>query len=94
MGSRIERGPGPFEVPIPLWKINSSEEGNKLTRKTSFNRKALAVATAGILSAGLVTVLPVASATASASSRPLIMESSPESTITQDFNPFVPTAAP
>ncbi len=65
-----------------------------MTRKTSFNRKALAVATAGILSAGLVTVLPVASATASPSSQPLVMESSPESTITQDFNPFVPTAAP
>jgi peptide/nickel transport system substrate-binding protein len=65
-----------------------------LTPKTSFNRKALAVATAGILSAGLVTVLPVMSSAASASSRPLIMESSPESTITQDFNPYAPTAAP
>ena len=65
-----------------------------MTPKTLFNRKVLAVATAGILSAGLVTALPVTSATASASSRPLIMESSPESTITQDFNPFAPTAAP
>ena len=64
-----------------------------MTPKTLFNRKVLAVATAGILSAGLVTALPVTSATASASSRPLVMESSPESTITQDFNPFAPTAA-
>jgi peptide/nickel transport system substrate-binding protein len=65
-----------------------------LTAKTSLPRKALAVATAGILSAGLVTVLPVAMPSALASSRPLIMESSPESTITQDFNPFVPTGSP
>ncbi len=65
-----------------------------MTAKTSLPRKALAVATAGVLSAGLVTVLPVATPTALASSRPLIMESSPESTITQDFNPFVSTGAP
>ncbi len=65
-----------------------------MTAKTSLPRKALAVATAGILSAGLVTVLPVAMPSALASSRPLIMESSPESTITQDFNPFVPTGSP
>lgn len=55
-------------------------------------RKVLAAATASLLSAGLLTVLPAAGA--SASTPPLIMESSPESTITQDFNPFVSTAAP
>jgi peptide/nickel transport system substrate-binding protein len=63
-----------------------------LKRRTSFNRKAVAAATAGLVSAGLLTALPVSAA--SASVPPLIMESSPESTITQDFNPFVPTAAP
>ena len=60
--------------------------------KTLFNRKVLAAATASLLSAGLLTVLPAASS--SASSPPLIMESSPENTITQDFNPLTPTAAP
>ena len=60
--------------------------------KTLSNRKVLAAATAGLLSAGLLTVLPAASS--SASSPPLIMESSPENTITQDFNPFAVTAAP
>ena len=60
--------------------------------KILLNRKVIAAATASLLSAGLLTVLPAASS--SASSPPLIMESSPENTITQDFNPFVPTAAP
>ena len=35
-----------------------------------------------------------ASATAAGASSTLVMESSPESAITQDFNPFVPTVAP
>ncbi len=59
---------------------------------TLLNRKVLAAATASLLSAGLLTVLPAASS--SASSPPLIMESSPENTITQDFNPLSPTGAP
>jgi peptide/nickel transport system substrate-binding protein len=63
-----------------------------LKGNTLFTKKALATATAGLLSAGLLTALPVASS--SASTPPLIMESSPENTITQDFNPFVSTAAP
>jgi peptide/nickel transport system substrate-binding protein len=63
-----------------------------LKGKTLLNRKVLAAATASLLSAGLLTVLPAASS--SASSPPLIMESSPENTITQDFNPLSPTGAP
>ena len=63
--------------------------------KTLFNRKALAAATAGLVSAAVLTAVPLATAaSASASSRPLIMESSPETAITQDFNPFTLTAAP
>jgi peptide/nickel transport system substrate-binding protein len=63
-----------------------------LKGNTLFTKKALATATAGLLSAGLLTMLPAAPS--SASTPPLIMESSPENTITQDFNPFVSTAAP
>jgi peptide/nickel transport system substrate-binding protein len=67
-----------------------------LKGKPLSKRKVLATATASLLSAGLLTVLPAAlpAASASASSPPLIMESSPENTITQDFNPLDPTAAP
>jgi peptide/nickel transport system substrate-binding protein len=62
------------------------------------NRKVLAAATAAFMGAGLVTAtgLPAsASSLHPAATLPeLVMESSPESAITQDFNPFVPTAAP
>ncbi len=67
----------------------------------------LAVAAAGLLAAGLGacssnTSSPSSGSTSgssstpnsSASSQTLIMESSPENSITQDFNPFVSTAAP
>jgi peptide/nickel transport system substrate-binding protein len=59
--------------------------------KVSANRRALAIATAGLMGAGLLTTC-VSSSVASASSTPeLVVESSPESSLVQDFNPFVPT---
>ena len=63
--------------------------------KVSANRRLLAIATAGLMGAGMLTTIAASSAaTASASTTPeLVMESSPESTITQDFNPYVSTAA-
>jgi peptide/nickel transport system substrate-binding protein len=64
----------------------------------SANRRMLAAATAALMGTGLVAVpgLPSnASSLHSAATAPeLVMESSPESTITDDFNPFVSTAAP
>ncbi len=61
------------------------------------HRRVVAVAAAGLLAAGLAacgnSTSPGSSAKTSGTTT-LVMESSPESTITQDFNPFVSTAAP
>jgi peptide/nickel transport system substrate-binding protein len=70
-----------------------------MTTKHLRHRGLMAVATVGLLAAGLgaCSSTPAPSSTntnASGASGTLVMESSPESTITQDFNPFVSTAAP
>jgi len=71
--------------------------------KPSANARLLAAATAALMGAGLVTAtsLPSYAATsahsslrADAATNELVMESSPESTITDNFNPYVSTAAP
>jgi peptide/nickel transport system substrate-binding protein len=58
----------------------------------------LAAASATLMGAGLLTsaALPAYAASRQAGAKlpELVMESSPESTITDDFNPFTPTAAP
>jgi peptide/nickel transport system substrate-binding protein len=56
----------------------------------------VAVAAAGLLAAGLAACgsSPSGSSHSSTTSTTLTMESSPETTITDDFNPFVSTAAP
>lgn len=72
------------------------------------SRRVLAVAAAGLLAAGLGACSSSTSSpgktsgsssgtgtnSTSGSSQTLVMESSPENTITDDFNPFVSTAAP
>jgi peptide/nickel transport system substrate-binding protein len=62
------------------------------------SRKLAAFAAAGLLAAGLgacsSTAQPGSSSGSTTSSNTLVMESSPETTITQDFNPFVSTVAP
>jgi peptide/nickel transport system substrate-binding protein len=65
------------------------------------SRRVLAVAAAGFLAAGIAACSSSSSPSNSAgnkasssSSQELIMESSPESSITQDFNPYATTAAP
>ncbi len=64
------------------------------------SRGLIAIAAAGLLAAGLGACSSGPSSTSSStsstksSSTTLVMESSPETTITQDFNPFVSTAAP
>ncbi|HKD88784.1 MAG TPA: ABC transporter substrate-binding protein [Streptosporangiaceae bacterium] len=60
------------------------------------SRRLVAVAAAGLLAAGLAACgsSPSSSSGSSTGATTLTMESSPETTITQDFNPFVPTAAP
>jgi peptide/nickel transport system substrate-binding protein len=72
------------------------------------SRRALALIAAGLLAAGLAACASGGSATdsmsmpkasgananAASGSNELVMESSPENTITQDFNPFVTSAAP
>jgi peptide/nickel transport system substrate-binding protein len=69
-----------------------------MTRRSLSHRRLITVAAAGLLAAGLgacssATSSGTGSSTTSKSQQ-LVMESSPESTITQDFNPFVSTAAP
>ena len=65
------------------------------------SRGLIAIAAAGLLAAGLGACSSSSSPSASSSgaakassSNTLVMESSPETTITDDFNPFVSTAAP
>ena len=68
-----------------------------MTIKPPSSRKALALAAAGLLAAGLAACSSSNSAPSSASASAgatLVMESSPENGITRDFNPFVSTAAP
>jgi peptide/nickel transport system substrate-binding protein len=54
----------------------------------------MTVAAAVILAAGLGACSSSPTSPKATKSQTLVMESSPESTITQDFNPFVPTVAP
>jgi peptide/nickel transport system substrate-binding protein len=56
-------------------------------------RGLVAVAAAGLLAAGLAACGSSKSGGSSTTATTLVMESSPESAITQDFNPFVATAA-
>src|SRR6266516_4339182 len=70
-------------------------------RRLHSHRRFLAVGAAGLLAAGLAACSSSGSSsggtnssTGSATGKTLVMESSPESTITQSFNPFVPTGAP
>src|SRR5690242_19977223 len=69
-------------------------------RRLHSHRRFLAVGAAGLLAAGLAACSSSGSSsgtnssTGSATGKTLCMESSPESTITQSFNPFVPTGAP
>jgi peptide/nickel transport system substrate-binding protein len=71
-------------------------------RRLHSHRRLLAVATAGLLAAGLAACSSSSSSSGSAASsasggtttgKTLVMESSPETAITQDFNPFVNTQA-
>jgi peptide/nickel transport system substrate-binding protein len=66
-----------------------------LTTKPRFSKRALALAATGLLAAGLAACSSSSSAPSSTTTgATLVMESSPENGITQDFNPFVSTAAP
>jgi peptide/nickel transport system substrate-binding protein len=71
-------------------------------RRLNSHRRLFAVGAAGLLAAGLAACSSSGSSSGGSSSttgaattgKQLVMESSPESTITQTFNPFVPTGAP
>ena len=71
-------------------------------RRLHSHRRFLAVGAAGLLAAGLAACSSSGSSSgasntntgAATTGKTLVMESSPESTITQAFNPFVPTGAP
>jgi peptide/nickel transport system substrate-binding protein len=71
-----------------------------IRKKLSHQRLLAITAVAGLLSAGLgacsssASPSPSSSGAKTSASNTLVMESSPESTITQDFNPFVSTVAP
>ena len=77
------------------------ERKTKLMRRLHSHRRLLAAATAGLLAAGLAACSSSTSSSGSTSSsasgtttgKTLVMESSPETSITQDFNPFVNTQA-
>src|SRR5437879_3824939 len=69
-------------------------------RRLHSHRRFLAVGAAGLLAAGLAACSSSGSSSgsntntgAATTGKTLVMESSPESTITQAFNPFVPTQA-
>jgi peptide/nickel transport system substrate-binding protein len=68
-------------------------------RRLHSHGRLFAVGAAGLLAAGLAACSSSGSSSGSTSSasttgKTLVMESSPETTITQTFNPFVPTGAP
>src|SRR5437762_11955968 len=70
-------------------------------RSLHSHRRFLAVGAAGLLAAGLAACSSSGSSsgatnssTGSTNGKTLVMTSSPKSTITQSFNPFVPTGAP
>ena len=68
-----------------------------MMRRQLTHRKLLTAASAGIIAIGLGACGSggnSASSGSSSGSSQLVMESSPESTITQDFNPYVATGAP
>ena len=66
-----------------------------MTRRYRRHTVLLTVAAAGLLAAGLAACGSSPSSSSKTSSSPeLVMESSPETSITQDFNPYAPTAAP
>jgi peptide/nickel transport system substrate-binding protein len=68
-----------------------------MTRRKLTYTRILTVASAGLLAAGLAACGSSPSSSPSkttSSSNTLVMESSPETSITQDFNPYAPTAAP
>jgi len=69
-------------------------------RRLHSHRRLLAVATAGLIAVGLAACsssssssTPSSSSTAATTGKTLVMESSPETSITQAFNPFVTTQA-
>ena len=69
-------------------------------RRLHSHRRLFAAGAAGLLAAGLAACSSGGSSSsgtapaANATGKTLVMESSPESSITQTFNPFVPTGAP
>jgi peptide/nickel transport system substrate-binding protein len=68
-----------------------------MTRQYLSYRRLLAISAAGLLAVGLGACGSSPSSTGKSSSSAdstLVMESSPESAITQDFNPFISTVAP
>ena len=78
-----------------------SERKTRLMRRLHSHRRLFAIAAAGLLAAGLAACssstveleLELDQARATATGKTLVMESSPETSITQAFNPYVPTQA-
>src|SRR5580698_4151600 len=91
MGTRRPHSPQP----------KKPERRTRLMRRLHSRRRLIALAAAGLLTAGLAACTSSTSSSSSSGStssasttgKTLVMESSPETTITQAFNPFVPTQA-
>src|SRR5580698_10552786 len=89
MGTRRPHSPQP----------KKPERRTRLMRRLHSRRRLIALAAAGLLTAGLAACTSSTSSSSSSGStssasttgKTLVMESSPETTITQAFNPFVPT---
>jgi peptide/nickel transport system substrate-binding protein len=65
-----------------------------MTRRKLRPSALLIVGAAGLLAAGLAACGSSPSSSKTSAATELVMESSPETSITQDFNPYQPTAAP
>jgi peptide/nickel transport system substrate-binding protein len=101
---------GPWSTQKPSVYINILSEGrSKLTIKKISSKRAVALTAAGLLAAGLAacssggstastgggtTSASTGSTGSTSANSTVVMESSPENSITDDFNPFQSTAAP
>jgi peptide/nickel transport system substrate-binding protein len=74
--------------------VNIPERTAEVTIKRMSSKRALALVAAVLLAAGLAACASSNSAPTSTTGATLVMESSPENSVTRDFNPFVSSAAP
>ncbi len=97
-GARL-RATGRWTQDYELTQSPSNERKTRLMRRSHSHRRLFAVGAAGLLAAGLAACSsssssPSTTSTSNATGKTLVMESSPESTITQDVQPVRPHRRP